>query len=356
MTRIAYLTLVVLLTALPARAQGNANETATSVLVTTIQPSQGQLAQPLTAYGTVQPAPGGTINISSLHAAQVSKLHVVPGQAVSAGAPLVELAADPAAALAFAQAQSDLKLAQGELMRTRQMLAERLATNSQVDQAEKVAKDAEATLQARIREGGTVATTTLTAPAAGTVTAITAANGDHIQPGASILTLATATGALGVIGIPPKSLSLVKSGQPAQLIDLDSSAEPISGSVRSVGQVADPKTGLMTVVVDVASQVAKPLTVGAHLRATITTMPVTGWIVPRESILTDDEGTFAFQVADGKAVRVPVTVLAGAGDQLTVSGAFDAKRKLVVGGAYQLGDGMAVREPQGEKQAASASK
>jgi multidrug efflux pump subunit AcrA (membrane-fusion protein) len=151
-------------------------------------------------------------------------------------------------------------------------------------------------------------------------------------------------------------LALVKPGQTAQLVDLDAPAQPIGASVRSVGSVADPKTGLFTVVVDVPDRPPQPVTVGAHLRATIATTPVAGWIVPRDSVLTDENGAFAFQISDGKAVRVPVTILAGAGDRLAVSGALDPKKKLVVAGSYQLSDGMPVREQSDKTPAAPASK
>jgi RND family efflux transporter MFP subunit len=355
-TRILLWTLAALLIPLPVAAQEDAGENTASALVTTVVPAQGLLAQPVTAYGALQAAPSGTVTVSTLHAAQIVELHVVAGQAVGAGDPLIDLAPDPAAALAYAQAESDLKLAEGELARTRQMLAERLATNSQVEQAAKAAKDAEATLQARIREGGNMAKATLSAPVDGTVTAISASNGDHVQPGAALVTLVTARGAVGVFGIPPQALALVKPGQTVQLADLDLPAQPVGATVQSVGNVADPKTGLFTVVVGIPDRNSQALTVGTHLRATIATAPVAGWIVPRGSVLTDEKGGFAYQVADGKAVRVPVVILAGTGDRLAVSGALDPKKKLVVAGSYQLSDGMPVREQSDKAPTAPASK
>jgi hypothetical protein len=61
-------------------------------------------------------------------------------------------------------------------------------------------------------------------------------------------------------------------------------------------------------------------------------------------VLTDDDGPFVFQVNGGKAARVAVEILGEADDRFAVAGRLDPTRKLVVSGAYQLSDGMAVRE------------
>lgn len=317
-----------------------------SVLVATATPVQGTLEQPVTAYGVVQVAPGGSMAVASLHAAQILQLRVVPGQVVAAGAPLLDLSADPAASLAYAQALSDLKLAEGELARTRQMLAQRLATNSQVAQAEKAISDAQATLDARRREGGAKPVETVTAPIAGIVASVAVSNGDHVQPAATLLDLASPAAATGVLGLAPPDHGRVKAGQAVQLVDLDAPGVAVAGAVDSVGGMADPKTGLFTIVVKPGDADALPP--GAHLRGTIQTPGVSGWIVPRDAVLTDDKGPYLFQVAAGKAERVPVTTIAAAGDRIAVTGSIDPKKKLVISGNYQLTDGGTVREQAGD--------
>jgi len=334
-----------LLAAAPATAAENENsaDEAASVLVATQMPAKGTLEQPVVAYGIVQPAPGGSVGIASLHAAQVIRLRVVQGQVVAKGEPLLDLGAEPAASLAYAQALSDRALAQGELGRTRQLLAERLATNSQLAQAEKAMKDAEATVQARQREGGQKPTETVTAPSAGVITSVAVSNGDHVQPGATLLDLAGSDGLIGLLGVAPESRARVMAHQAVQLVDMDARGQAIPGTILSVGGMADPKTGLFTAVARPAAG-APPLVAGTHLRAAIETAGVEGWIVPRDAVLTDDHGSYVFQIANGKAVRVAVAILGENAERLAVSGPVDAKMKLVVSGNYQLSDGMAVRE------------
>jgi RND family efflux transporter MFP subunit len=320
-----------------------AAEDAGSVLVTTIVPAKGELQQSVTAYGVAQPAPDKSMAVASLHAAQVLRLRVVAGQVVTKGEALLDLGADPAASLAYAQAASDVELAQGELARTRKMLEQRLATNSQVAQAEKAVKDAEATLAARKREGGASAVETMAAPIAGVVTSVAVSNGDHVQPGATLLDLSIADAGAALVGVSAEERGRINAGQAVRLIDLDSSGATVTGVVASVGGAADPKTGLFTVVLKTGDG-QTPLPPSAHVRATIEARAVSGWIFPRDAVLIDGDGPALFQVANGKAVRVPIQVVAAAGDKLAVSGAVDPARKLVTAGAYQLADGAAVRE------------
>jgi RND family efflux transporter MFP subunit len=333
--------LPLILVALPASAD---DEQAPSVLVTTMTPLRGTLDQPVTAYGIVQAAPGGSTAVASLHAAQVVGLRVVAGQVVGKGELLLDLGVDPAAALGFAQAQSDLKLAQGELKRTQQLLGQRLATNSQLAQAEKAVSDAQATLAARRAEGGTKPIEQVIAPVAGVITSIAISNGDHVQPGATLLDLSASDSGSALLGVAAQDRDRIKPGQGAKIVDLDAPAESNDGLVVSVGGMADPKTGLFTVVVKPAAGDASKLLSGAHLRATIATEGVAGWIVPRDAVLTDDGGPYLFQLDQGKAVRVAVDIVGSAGGQLAVNGPVDPKKTLVVSGNYQLTAGMAAHE------------
>jgi RND family efflux transporter MFP subunit len=317
-----------------------------SVLVTTIAPQQGSLRQPVNAFGTVQPAPAGAAVVASLHAAQVMNLRVVQGQSVQKGEPLLDLGAEPSAVLAYAQAKSDLDLAQAELARTRELVKQRLATSSQLDQAQKAVRDAEATLKAREREGGGQAVETIASPISGVVSTLAVSNGDHVQPGATLIDLARSDALVGLLGVTPDEQIRLKPGQSVALVDLDRPDAPIAAKLASVGGMADPKTGLFTVVAMPADAGSGKLVAGAHLRAKIDTDPVNGWIVPRDAVLSDDKGPYVFQVAGGKAVRVGVSIVGGSEDQLAIAGQLDPAKKIVVAGNYQLSDGMAVREAE----------
>jgi membrane fusion protein (multidrug efflux system) len=184
----------------------------------------------------------------------------------------------------------------------------------------------------------------LNAPIAGVITAIAITNGDHVQPGVTMLDISASDSGNGLLGVGPEDRGRIKAGQVTKIVDLDAPAEASEGAVVSVGGMADPKTGLFAVVVKPAADDAEKLVSGAHLRVMIATEGVAGWIVPRDAVLTDDDGPYLFQIDGGKAARVAVEIAGASGGQYAVTGKIDPNKKLVVSGNYQLTDGMAAHE------------
>jgi len=84
-------------------------------------------------------------------------------------------------------------------------------------------------------------------------------------------------------------------------------------------------------------------------RADITVGQWQGWLIPRDALVGDGHTWHVFQVAGGKAVNVPVTIVGESDTVSVVSGALDARRPLVVVGNAQLDDGMAVRAAEPSK-------
>ncbi|HEY9237262.1 MAG TPA: biotin/lipoyl-binding protein, partial [Burkholderiaceae bacterium] len=101
------------------------------VAVTTATPVQQTFHDTVEAWGSAAGDPQHARAVSLAHGGQVMALNVVAGQSVRRGQPLLTIAPDPAARSAYQQAQSALSLASGELQRTEQLAAQRLATQSQ---------------------------------------------------------------------------------------------------------------------------------------------------------------------------------------------------------------------------------
>src|SRR5258706_7576764 len=93
------------------------------------------LTDTLNAFGEVSPGP--LAGLSFTRAGQVTQLAALPGDRVAKGAVLATLALDPAARETYTQATNALALARREADRLRQLLALQLATQSQVDAADK---------------------------------------------------------------------------------------------------------------------------------------------------------------------------------------------------------------------------
>lgn len=331
-------------------AQNASEPSAPSVLVTTQSPRQGSLPRTVTAYGTLEAAPGaGSETLSVLRPGRVTQLQVRQGEAVRRGQALLTIAADPAALASYKQAASALTLARTQRQHAAQMLAQHLATRDQLATAEKALADAQSALDALDRGGGGSAQQILTAPFDGIVSALLAAPGARVAAQTPLLTIAQANKLVASVGVEPRMRDQVVTGQPASVEPLYASWAQ-QGRVASVSAMLDPTTRLVPVLIDPAPDgpAASGLLPGSPVRATLQVGTMTGWLAPRDAVLVDEKSAYVFQVEAGKAVRVDVRVVGMAGPTTVVAGPLEPSRPLVASGNYQLQDGMALRTAPGD--------
>lgn len=313
-----------------------------SALVKTLPLQKQALPTQLIAYGEV--TTGKVEGVSFPRAGQVSRLLVTQGQLVKRGTPLATLASDPNVQMAYNQAANAVQYAQGELKRNLELFELQLATQSQVDNARKTLQDAQANLAAQRQLGGNINSATVTAPFDGVVTALSVAQGDRIQPGATILQLGH-TDALRVqLGIEPDDGRLVKAGMPVTLTPVQNDKQALQAAITLVQDMVDSKTQLINAMVVLPVQSARFLVPGMRVRATIHAGQQEAWVVPRQAVLTDDKGDYIFQVANGKAHRVEIAKGEENQGLVAISGSFNPNQPVVVLGNYELQDGMDVRE------------
>jgi RND family efflux transporter MFP subunit len=314
-------------------------QAAPSVLVQTIAPKRGGAAQVLTAYGAATPASTAVRTLSLPQAGEVTEVLVTPGARVAAGQRLLDFATAPAAVSSYKQAVNALALARSERLHTAQLLAGQLATRDQLAQADKAVADAQAAIAALRQDGADRATRSLTAPFDAMVMTVPVAAGDRPAPGAALISLAKASGLVVTAGVEPKDVQRVRPGAPARLTDLAGGAQ-LSGRVVRVDGVLNPRTRLVDV--DIAVPTGAAIS-GQAFRAELVVGQAQGWQLPHAAVLADEHGTYVFQLAGDKAVRVGVRVIQTTGGTDLVDGPLDPHRRLVVAGAYQLQDGALVR-------------
>lgn len=332
----------------PAAARSQTADGATppavSAQVKTAPLSRQALTRELAVLGDV--ATGKVEGVNFPSAGQVAQLLVAPGQQVRRGTPLVVLASDPAAQLAYTQAGTAVNFAREELRRNRELFALQLATSAQVDAAQRALRDAEANLAAQGKLGGASTQSTVRAPFDGVVTAIAVAQGDRVQPGAQILQLGRAEVLRVLLGIEPDERPLVRTGLPVVVTTLQDGGPSAQGTVALVQDIVDPRSRLVSVTVSVPRAPSSAFLIpGMHVRASIRLGEAQAWVVPRDAVLTDAQGAYLYQVAGGKARRVAVNQTQQSGALVAVEGqALDARQPVVVLGNYELQDGMQVRE------------
>ncbi|OOG59312.1 efflux RND transporter periplasmic adaptor subunit [Rhodanobacter sp. C03] len=326
-----------------AASDDDAAAPAGQVAVTTATPVQQTFHDTVEAWGSATGDPQHARTISLAHGGQVIAVNVAAGQTVRRGQPLLTVTPDPAARNTYQQAQSALTLANGELKRTEQLAAQRLATQSQLAAARQALADAKTALDAQHALGGGSAEEAVTAPADGVVTTLSVGLGDRLAANAPLFGFTPAHALVAQLGVQPEDAAKLHAGMPVQLRNVYD-ATGFVGTLRMIGQSVDPQSHLLSAQVELPAEASATLLAGSAVDAQIRTADFSAWAVPRAAVLHDGHGDYLFQVEHGHAKRIAVKLRSPDGDTVGVQGALDAQAKVVVLGAYELNDGDAVRE------------
>ncbi len=313
--------------------------------VKTELPRKQSVAETLNAIADV--TTGQTTGLSFQRAGQITSLSVVVGDKFTQGAVLATLEPDPAVKQAYKAAVDAVGLTQREWDRQKQLLASHLATQSQVDAAEKTWRDAQGALKALEEQGGGSGASQLTAPFNGVVSTVAVVQGDRVQAGAPVLQVGRSDLLRVLIGIEPSDRARVHVGARVTLWPVVSPTvepQPIELMLSEMQDAVDPKTQLINVVVMLPRTVAAQLTPGMKARALLQVGSISAVAVPRNAVLTDEKGDYVFQVAAGKAHRVGVHKKLDNGVLAAIEGIQDLKLPVVTEGNYELEDGMAVKD------------
>lgn len=316
-----------------------AAQEAPSVQVQLTQLKKGNLPQTVAVYGTVEPSASALRTVVAPAAAIVDQIYVRQGQEVDDNAPLLRLSPSPATQAAYSQAESALRVASDMVVRTRSMVQQHLATAQQLADAEKSQTDAKVALAA-LQAQGAGGANILKAPFRAVVTAIATSPGTIVSEGAPLLSLASPAELVLKAGAIPAEATSIGVNDPATITALNR-VGGVSGKVLLRGGMVDPASG--TIPIEITLPAGKFLP-GQAAVATITTGQVSGYVVPHEAVLVDDQGhPYVVQAQNMTAKQVPVRILEAAGDLDVVDGPLDAAAPLVLAGNYQLKDGMKMR-------------
>ncbi len=325
----------------PAPAAAQSDTPSASVLVSLLALQPGTLPATLTAYGSIQPGPDADQTISLPAGGVLSALPVIAGAHVAQGQALATITPDPQSLADYKKAVSAVTAAEANQSHIAALAATHLATKADLAAANQTLDDARGTLAA-LRAGNAGAARSLVAPFAGVVSAILAAPGTVLAAGAPVLRLTNTDGLVASLGVPPAQAAGLAPQGPATVTLLDSN-RAIMGHIAQIASMADPQTGLSTVII--ALDTHDGINPGMPVQAVLTSGMLSGFVVPRDSVLNDDQGNYVF-IADAKHIahRVAVTIVGDGGDQTVItSDHIQPGAMLVTTGAYQLDDGVAVR-------------
>jgi RND family efflux transporter MFP subunit len=145
------------------------------------------------------------------------------------------------------------------------------------------------------------------------------------------------------LGIEPEDIARLRVGMTVEIASVFGNQAAVASRLLQIHGVINPLTRLVDVDVELQGATSSLLP-GMQIRGTIALDNRESWVVPRSAVLRDEQGSFLFQIRNGHARRVPVTVSVERETSAAVSGALDSALKVVVSGNYELQDGMMVRE------------
>lgn len=280
--------------------------------------------------------------------------HVELGDRVEAGARLAELATeDLAASTRAARAATDaaevqVRTAQSTLERTQALASRGVASNAQLEQAQRAAAAAEAAVaQARselLRAEDAEGFAIMSAPFAGVVSAIYEAPGAVVGAGAPVLQLSAEDRREAVIDLPETALAGLPADAAFTVWQRIQPAVEVPAVLDRIDPLADRATRTRRAYLSLPPDA--PFRLGALIRARLGTAGAPALTVAAEAVFERDGGSWVWSVmrrADGaQVVAVPVSTGAELQGRVVITAGLAEGDEVVVRGVRSLEDGQAV--------------
>lgn len=254
------------------------------------------------------------------------------GQEVDQGAPLFQVdSTELAAQVAQLEAQRDL--AQQDLARTKELVAQNAASAADLERAEANARAAEA--QHRL-QSIRLARTTVRAPFAGVVGQRFVSLGDYVTTSTRLLTLQTVSPQRAAFQVPERYARTVRPGQRVAFRVGAISGRDFTGEVDFV----DPVVQLPGRTILVKARVPNPerlLQPGMFIEARlVTAVRPNAVVIPEDAIVPLEGSSFVWVAAGGKAHRRPVSLGVRTPGFVEVASGLAAGDSVVTGGLELL--------------------
>ncbi len=309
--------------------------------VKVVAAQKGTITQILIVYGSVIPAPGSTQIISVPFESQVRRILVDRGQKVSRGDVLLEIAPSLNASLQIEQARTTYEAMKQNLQHMQELYNLRLATNTQLLQAQQALSQAQLNLE-NMKKQGIGGKRDLRSESDGIVQKILVREGAVVPPGNPLAEIIAKNSLEVRLGVELEDVPSVRVNQNISLASLNASAAHVFTSrIRKVSQSVNPTTRLIDVYVPL--QPSAGFLPGEAVKGTLTVGSSRGLIVPRSAILPEGDHYVLFIVKNDQAVKRVVRLGLNNDKEVEIIGEGLLPGDLVVVlGDYELKDGMSV--------------
>lgn len=269
---------------------------------------------------------------------RVTAILVAEGSEVGAGMPLFRID-DAELQAQVARAEADRDLARQSLARTRDLLAQRAASQADLERAEATSRSAEASLELlKVRLERTV----VRAPFAGVAGQRFVSLGDYVTTASRLISLQTVNPQRAAFQVPERYAELLARGQAVAFQVAALPGRTFTGRVDFV----DPVVQLPGRTITVKALVPNPrreLQAGMFIEVRLTTeRRPDAVVIPEDAILPLQRANYVWVIADGKATRREVTLGVRTPGFVEVRDNVQAGEQVVVGGLERLQEGMPV--------------
>lgn len=270
----------------------------------------------------------------------MTALAVDAGDPVAAGQVLARI--DPSAVNArVTESEAELERARRDLRRDETLFAQGYVSNQRLEDRRSAVKAAQAAYDSAAFDGRWAK---LVAPAGGVVLERLAQAGEVVQPGQAVLRIADLSSPL-VLRVPvaDRDIARVTKGSAVSAVVDSVAGPPLPGRVVRIGQGADPRTGAVTVEIELPGR--PDLRSGLTAKATFPASGGGGDAVraPAEAVIeASGDKAFVFRLKGDRVVRTQVVFLGFDGDHARLRGLAPGDRVVTAGGGF-VSDGERVR-------------
>lgn len=283
-----------------------------------------------------------SLDITSATTELITRVLFRDGQAVRAGAPLVELQAREEDA-GILTARANLAQAQRDYDRWRELADRGVAPRIQAEQAENAVETAQAALQAaQARRGDRM----IRAPFSGVVGLSTVTPGTLVNPGTTIATLDDISVIRVDFPVPERYLPVVRAGTPIIATADALPGESFSGSIALIDTRVDQTTRAVTARAEFLNSGGR-LRPGMSIRVRVQEGQRLALAAPEAAVIFEGDQAFVYRVAGGgdqaQAQRIVVETGSVEGGFIEIVGGLVAGDQIVAGGLNRLQPGAPVR-------------
>jgi cobalt-zinc-cadmium efflux system membrane fusion protein len=331
----------------PARAVVNGNSSILDHIVTQKSYFQDFSAE-FRTIGTIRPVSGKLAEITPPFAGRIGKSYVHLGQKVGAGSPVFELGSSEfyEATKAYFAAQSANELAQRKYNRQKELAANGVAAQRDLEQAQSEAsissqelEQAKATLKIFNVDAGSLQMGQLlkvVSPISGEVVKSNITIGSYVREDSEPLAVVADLSHVWVAAlVKEKYFGAIKHGDRAEVYATTNPNKVINGTVYYVGEMLDEETRSLEVIIE-CSNANRELKLGMFCEVHFFNTPTKAIILPSTAIMQEQDNEYVLiEERKGKYIRRKVeSESVDLDNVLIISGIEEGENVVIKGGIY----------------------